>query len=185
MLAAKFTPSPSVCLRVEMATFSGDKSMRVNYNTNGVAGYYSEQGGCYRNPHFAAIVHATASIMEAWWPLLLQQSHASAAGGEVKCLDLACGAGEATQAVQGWWSRGPEVSRRPPPIRTPVTVHADTHVETATASAAQTTATASLASASAASTSEAALRPFSSRLRLQIDACDPYTHQVRASLAMP
>lgn len=165
-------------------TFSGDKSMRVNYE-QGVDVYYQQTGDLYRNPHFMGICKAASCILEVWWPLVtcaMQQANDSSSSrgegslspngmrkeedrstsGVICVLDLAAGSGEATQALESWWSNpgsgggggtaakmtGPQ-RFRPPPSSLPIS------------------------SAPAPS----CMRPQSSGLNLKIDASDPYTHE--------
>lgn len=60
--------------------------------------YYQSTGADYRNPHFGSIVAATQAVMEAWWAAAQPGKD-----GSIRLLDLACGSGEATQAIEAWW----------------------------------------------------------------------------------
>ncbi len=62
--------------------------IRHEYETHGVRGYYAQHGAQYRNPHEQSVARALAAAVHAWQPEL---SHV---------LDLACGSGEATLALQ-------------------------------------------------------------------------------------
>lgn len=118
------------------ATFEGSKSMRENYE-QGVDSYYQEHGAGYRNPHFPGIIAATSEIMGVWSKHFKEtytmpstnehEPHASSTismqqGQDdardkpvVTVLDLACGSGEASQAIHMWWCGGR--SRRQAPHR--------------------------------------------------------------------
>jgi SAM-dependent methyltransferase len=63
-------------------------SIRGEYEQHGVAGFYSERGGDYRNPHEPVIREALGIAAERW-PLDLS-----------RVLDLACGSGEVTLALR-------------------------------------------------------------------------------------
>ncbi|KAI9188990.1 hypothetical protein H9P43_000413 [Blastocladiella emersonii ATCC 22665] len=87
-------------------------SMRTNYDTHGVDGYYTQVGASYRNPHFPGLKQCTRVLMDAWvtpgatnvpldhgvWPA------PAADGGPAvwRMLDLAAGSGEATVAIDEW-----------------------------------------------------------------------------------
>jgi hypothetical protein len=145
------------------------------------------------------ICKATSCILEAWWPfiqcsmqqaaLLLEEGEAvivneentlrkkacgksKASGGMVRALDLAAGSGEATQALESWWSDpnsgggGSKTAdgshrRRWPPEGPSSTLSA-------------------AAAASSTHRSVSPIRPEASGLALRIDASDPYTHQAYA-----
>lgn len=191
------------CGTAMAGTFTGDKSMSVNYAL-GVDRYYAETGEDYRNPHYAGIQQATACIMGSWWPLLLgMRSQSQPQGtmplggspmatppppataslcsdvaaappqllGSVHVLDLAAGSGEATQALQAWWSAPPAITggsgsrsgtRRPTAAITPP-IRALSGAEPSS----------SLPPPSLPS-------PLSSGLQLCVDAADPYTHRAYA-----
>ncbi len=142
------------------------------------------------------IIAATATILEVWWPLLLQErahcmpltsghdrqqrtivSNATkcvegaedTAAGSVRVLDLAAGSGEATLAFSSWWSsplagsrsrraRGPASS---PEFRTETTTDGRRGKEEELPH----------------SSLSLPPSPLSQRLSLEIDACDPYTHE--------
>eukprot|EP00798_Chlamydomonas_sp_ICE-L_P022125 gene22125-29186_t len=107
------------------ATFAGSRSMRENYNTQGVDEYYANTGQEYRNPHFGSMLTAMGSILNLWLPMLCEEYGLPGSSGEagetgheeegpsvaaeksvkvgrINMLDLACGAGEATQAIYMW-----------------------------------------------------------------------------------
>lgn len=63
-------------------------SVRAGYVAHGVDGYYTRHGACYRNPHEDALAEA----------IHLAHAHAPLPAGRV--LDLACGSGEATAAIE-------------------------------------------------------------------------------------
>jgi hypothetical protein len=63
-------------------------SIRGQYETRGVRGFYTESGADYRNPHEPQVRRCIARAVETWRPDL---SHV---------LDLAAGSGEATLALR-------------------------------------------------------------------------------------
>jgi 2-polyprenyl-3-methyl-5-hydroxy-6-metoxy-1,4-benzoquinol methylase len=63
-------------------------AIRKEYETLGVRGFYEQHGAHYRNPHEPAVARALAAAVRTWQPGLEQ------------VLDLACGSGEATLALQ-------------------------------------------------------------------------------------
>ena len=63
-------------------------AIRNEYASHGVRGYYEQHGAQYRNPHEQAVARALINAVRAWGCDL----------GRV--LDLACGSGEATLALQ-------------------------------------------------------------------------------------
>lgn len=96
--------------------------IRGQYEAHGVQGFYESYGEAYRNPHFEQIKVAMQLMLESV-PLLESPSNsgetdqpsgspgAPAAGGEratsnhsgpelLRVLDLACGSGEATLALE-------------------------------------------------------------------------------------
>jgi SAM-dependent methyltransferase len=62
--------------------------IRQAYETHGVRRYYEQHGAQYRNPHEQSVARALAAAVKAWQPDLS------------RVLDLACGSGEATLALQ-------------------------------------------------------------------------------------
>ena len=95
--------------------------MRENYNKEGgVEGYYASAGASYSNPHFHAIVQATALIMDELLSLITE-SCSSEETLSLRVLDLACGSGEATLAIKNWLQNGTrrksmtKQSYQPPP----------------------------------------------------------------------
>jgi SAM-dependent methyltransferase len=65
-----------------------EQAIRAAYERYGVRGYYTRFGATYRNPHERAIRSALAAAVARWrMPL-------------DRVLDLACGSGEATLAIQ-------------------------------------------------------------------------------------
>lgn len=71
----------------------GDASVRAGYASHGVDGYYARHGSTYRNPHESIVAEAIA-LAHAHEPLPLD-----------RVLDLACGSGEVTMAVQALGAR--------------------------------------------------------------------------------
>ena len=65
-----------------------DGAVRPAYERYGVQGYYARFGASYRNPHERAI-HSALGAAIACWQIPLD-----------RVLDLACGSGEATLAIQ-------------------------------------------------------------------------------------
>lgn len=63
-------------------------SIRAEYESRGVGGFYAEAGADYRNPHEPQLRRCIRAAVEAWRPDL---SHV---------LDLAAGSGEATLALR-------------------------------------------------------------------------------------
>jgi hypothetical protein len=63
-------------------------SIRGEYEKRGVAGFYTESGADYRNPHEPQVRRCIASALETWRPDLS------------RVLDLAAGSGEATLALR-------------------------------------------------------------------------------------
>lgn len=74
-------------------------SMRRNYNTFGVQGYYERVSLEYRNPHFAGVVAGVAKAMH------FLAHNSLIPPSSTRCLDVACGSGEATIALQRYASR--------------------------------------------------------------------------------
>ena len=74
------------------------QSMRANYESQGVEAYYSEHGSSYRNPHDAAVNRARHVALDKW----LVANHGIRF---TRVLDLACGSGEATIALQEWLTK--------------------------------------------------------------------------------
>lgn len=71
-------------------------SMRANYETMGVEAFYKQHGPAYRNPHDAAIRRALKLALSRW-----ETAHPELVPFN-RALDLACGSGEVTVAVQEW-----------------------------------------------------------------------------------
>jgi SAM-dependent methyltransferase len=67
---------------------SNKPAVRHEYEQHGVRGFYENYGATYRNPHEQAIRATIRQIVEQW---KLDVSHV---------LDLACGSGEVTLALQ-------------------------------------------------------------------------------------
>ena len=63
-------------------------SIRAEYESRGVRGFYAESGGDYRNPHEPQVRRCLAHVVRAWRPDLS------------RVLDLAAGSGEATLALR-------------------------------------------------------------------------------------
>lgn len=81
----------------------------------------------YRNPHFDAIVAAAAVILDYWFAHSQDAAAAptgaqdgSATRPSMRILDLACGSGEASQAIELWWqnqcSSTPGLDVQPPAL---------------------------------------------------------------------
>lgn len=81
--------------RLAMAKATGFTSMSDEYARLGVDKYYELHARDYRNVHYSEIVHAVDDMMSS-----MQQ--AGMVEDELSILDLACGSGEATMAVQAW-----------------------------------------------------------------------------------
>lgn len=73
-------------------------SFRNNYNTFGVDGYYQKYGKTYQNPHENVLNKAIQKLLDDWKDVL-SLNHV---------LDLACGSGEITIAIQEWNSQQKE-----------------------------------------------------------------------------
>ncbi|GAA6012935.1 hypothetical protein JCM10207_008385 [Rhodosporidiobolus poonsookiae] len=83
-------------------------SMRDNYNTHGVSEYYKIVQESYRNPHFPGLKKVLALFMD--------QYVAQERPQEIKVLDLAAGSGEATIAINDWYTaRWPSAPAPTPP----------------------------------------------------------------------
>ncbi|KAI8915586.1 hypothetical protein EDD86DRAFT_612 [Gorgonomyces haynaldii] len=88
----------------------GRESMRQNYQ-QGVDKYYGEHGSQYRNPHYPDLLRTVACVMDYLSPHLQPQEHYTGqlmqpeASNVLHMMDLACGSGEATLAIQQWVSR--------------------------------------------------------------------------------
>lgn len=63
-------------------------SIRSEYQSRGVRGFYAEAGSDYRNPHEPQLRHCLRAAVETWQPNLS------------RVLDLAAGSGEATLALR-------------------------------------------------------------------------------------
>ena len=64
------------------------RSIRSEYESRGVRGFYAESGGDYRNPHEPQLRRCVRVAVETWRPDLS------------RVLDLAAGSGEATLALR-------------------------------------------------------------------------------------
>ena len=67
---------------------SGNPSIRSEYESRGVRGFYAAAGGNYRNPHEPQVRRAIAAAVRIWRPDLAH------------VLDLAAGSGEATLVLR-------------------------------------------------------------------------------------
>ncbi|KNE72267.1 hypothetical protein AMAG_16754 [Allomyces macrogynus ATCC 38327] len=134
-------------------------SMRENYGTMGVDGYYTHVARTYRNPHFAAIQQCLATLLDqialvagqpsddSRWPSDSAPEPVPLRVRAWRVLDLAAGSGEATIALEAWISAR---SRAP--------------AANSNAAIARRNATA------------AAVTPILARAGAPtVDACDPYT----------
>ena len=117
----------------------GRESMRDNYKTFGVDGYYTANSETYRNPHFPDLIRVVSMLMTRLMPHLsgndLSCSRASAWNDEysfirrepteecdeskesaqlegncLRILDLACGSGEASLSIANWFRKSPSAS---------------------------------------------------------------------------
>ncbi|KAM0752212.1 hypothetical protein T439DRAFT_324280 [Meredithblackwellia eburnea MCA 4105] len=81
-------------------------SMRSNYDTHGVSGYYTLVSESYRNPHFGGLKKVLGEFMDRF----VEQEKPSI----IRVLDLAAGSGEATEIILGWksdrWPRNSPVA---------------------------------------------------------------------------
>eukprot|EP00201_Polytomella_parva_P019524 CAMPEP_0175044512 /NCGR_PEP_ID=MMETSP0052_2-20121109/3857_1 /TAXON_ID=51329 ORGANISM="Polytomella parva, Strain SAG 63-3" /NCGR_SAMPLE_ID=MMETSP0052_2 /ASSEMBLY_ACC=CAM_ASM_000194 /LENGTH=208 /DNA_ID=CAMNT_0016307837 /DNA_START=65 /DNA_END=689 /DNA_ORIENTATION=- len=71
--------------------------IRGKYETLGVLGYYSSLGHEYENPHGDIVTKAIVTIMS-----LHNFSNGSCHSETLRVLDLACGSGEVTVALEMW-----------------------------------------------------------------------------------
>jgi SAM-dependent methyltransferase len=78
-----------------MARATGFVSMSDEYNRLGVDQYYQLHARDYRNVHYAEIVLAMNVLMKAY-------QRNEGCSESLSVLDLACGSGEATLALQEW-----------------------------------------------------------------------------------
>lgn len=76
---------------------TASSGIRGAYETFGVQGFYEAHGQVYSNPHNDQIVKAMAELMSS-------RQFGEQAGEQLRVLDLACGSGEATLALQAWAS---------------------------------------------------------------------------------
>jgi hypothetical protein len=84
---------------------TGFTSMSDEYNRLGVQKYYELHSCDYRNAHYAEIVQAISCLMRSYQELEFL-------GDSLSVLDLACGSGEATQAMQEWQRANPTIAPR-------------------------------------------------------------------------
>jgi SAM-dependent methyltransferase len=85
-------------------TSGGFGSMREAYETVGAAGYYDSHGSDYRNPHEKVLLEALALGLSG----LEERGLLDASSRPLRVLDLACGSGEASIAVQRWTAARPD-----------------------------------------------------------------------------
>ncbi|KDE06595.1 hypothetical protein MVLG_03091 [Microbotryum lychnidis-dioicae p1A1 Lamole] len=71
-------------------------SMRTNYDTHGVEGYYNKVSESYRNPHFLGLKKVLNEFMDRY----MEHERPSS----LDIVDLAAGSGEATEALLAWRS---------------------------------------------------------------------------------
>ncbi|CAK9071517.1 unnamed protein product [Durusdinium trenchii] len=71
----------------------GHDSVRDAYEELGAAGFYASKGASYVNPHEPRLSEALHIALDQW------QEHLSS---PLRALDLACGSGEATLALEAW-----------------------------------------------------------------------------------
>ena len=76
---------------------TASSGIRGAYETFGVQGFYEAHGQAYSNPHNDQIIRAVAALMSS-------QRFGGRPGEQLRVLDLACGSGEATLALQAWQS---------------------------------------------------------------------------------
>ncbi|ORY92923.1 hypothetical protein BCR35DRAFT_349223 [Leucosporidium creatinivorum] len=87
-------------------------SMRNNYDTHGVSGYYEKVAESYRNPHFGGLKKVLNEFMDRY---VTQEKPTT-----IRILDLAAGSGEATEAFLNWKAtRWPSSAAPPAPSPPP------------------------------------------------------------------
>ncbi|KAL4427696.1 hypothetical protein ABPG75_001785 [Micractinium tetrahymenae] len=143
---------------------TGASGIRGAYETYGVQGFYEAHGQEYSNPHNDQIVKAVAALMSS-------RQFGKQPGGRLRVLDLACGSGEATLALQAWASsvqpeqqphrQQQDVQQPPPPV--PEHLQKEAAPAPGRRQRGQSRAAGSTACPSAG--------------LLDITACDPYTHE--------
>lgn len=88
-----------------MVKATGFASMSDEYNRLGVNEYYTLHAEDYRNVHFPEIISAVDTLMQ-------HVMSVGEYGRELRVLDLACGSGEATLAIESWMASNPAVRPR-------------------------------------------------------------------------
>jgi len=91
----------------------GFDSVREAYNELGPAAFYTEQGSRYRNPHEKMLVGALCRALAEWESdnLLVVPGRNDATVAPLgRVLDLACGSGEASLALEQWAAGRPGVA---------------------------------------------------------------------------
>ena len=90
----------------------GYTSVRSAYEHVGPSQFYAEHGEEYSNPHGAVLTSLLQQALSSWASSgllgLESCSHGCGSGGSSRpwrVLDLACGGGEASLALEEWWSR--------------------------------------------------------------------------------
>jgi len=71
--------------------------MRHNYDAHGVDGYYESYGASYKNPHDAPLRKSLSQALDKWYK--------SFSLSFSNTLDLACGSGESTLAIEHWCNK--------------------------------------------------------------------------------
>lgn len=88
------------------------KGMRGAYTERGVDRWYAENGASYINPHDREVAKALHWLLELWHMQFYERKIEGVSSGPsaellslppFRILDLACGSGEATVAIQNWW----------------------------------------------------------------------------------
>ena len=85
-------------------TSGGFGSMREAYDELGADGYYESHGADYRNPHETVLLEALSLGLTA----VEDTGLLDASSRPLRVLDLACGSGEASIAIQRWAAERPE-----------------------------------------------------------------------------
>ena len=78
----------------------GHSSVREAYDVLGAAGFYAEHGTEYTNPHEQLLQSGLQAALDSWRAALDVDAHRP-----FRALDLACGGGEASLALESWWRR--------------------------------------------------------------------------------
>ena len=74
----------------------GFASVRGAYEQIGPDEFYTQHGLQYSNPHGAVLESTLREALTTWTDLVVAQKR-------LRVLDIACGGGEASLALEGWW----------------------------------------------------------------------------------